>query len=112
VDGRGIFPMTVNHFTNHAGYNAIRAQPVWKFLADNPPADHPRGAYFTTLAADTPNLSNRLRIPRVKLQYFFSFQDAGDLTPIDGDRGRWIFYSPNDYEVAEARKQDSGRTNL
>jgi len=102
----------VNHFTDVDGYNAIRAQPIWRFLASKPPGDHPRGAYFTTLGADTPNLANRLRIPRGKLAYVFSFADAGDLQAITGDRGRWIFYSADDYEVSEARQELHGETRL
>jgi hypothetical protein len=86
----------VNHFTNLVGYKAIGSQTVWKFSAGDPPADHPRGAYFTTLPADTRNLSNRLRIPREKLTHVFSFEDAGDLLRLDGDRGEWIFYSATD----------------
>ena len=84
----------------------------WLFRADDPPAERPRGAYFTTLDPDTPKLSLRLRIPRRKLAYIFSFADAQDLKAIDGDRGRWIFYSPLDYQVAKERQQRFGGTGL
>jgi|SRR5580658_9465364 hypothetical protein len=106
------FRKDVNHFTDLPGYNAIRAQPEWLFRAHDPPADHPRGAYFTTLGPETRNLSIRLRIPKVKLAFVFSFSDAGDLKRIDGDRGTWVFYSPADYRVVEDRQQTSGATRL
>lgn len=100
------------HYTNSAGYNAIRSQPVWHFLARKPPGDHPVGAYFTTLPPGTKNLAKKLRIPRSKLAYVFIFADLGDLHALDGDRGEWIFYSPADYDVAEDRQIDAGPTGL
>jgi len=103
----------VNHFTNHDGYNSISSQVDWLFKAAKPPGDHPFGAYFTTLDATTPNLAARLRIPREKLAYFFQFRDRpGDLVPLEGGRGRFVFYSPTDYTVEEDRQVDSGDTGL
>ena len=98
------------HYTDLAGYNAIRAQPVWRFKACQPPGDHPVGAYFTSYGRDTPNLARRLRIPKEKVEYFFEFQDAGDLQPLPGGRGKRIFYSPKDYDVDSTRQIDSGPT--
>ncbi len=102
----------MNHFTNRAGFNAIGSQKDWLFRASQPPADHPRGAYFTTLAPQTPNLAVRLRIPREKLEFVFQFLDAGDLLPLEGGRGSYIFYSPTDYLVVEERQQYNGGTGL
>lgn len=103
---------SMNHFTNRAGFNAISSQTDWCFKASQPPADHPKGAYFTTLTPQTPNLAVRLRIPREKLGFLFEFSDAGDLLPLDGGRGSYIFYSPTDYLVAEERQKYKGSTNL
>lgn len=96
------------HYTDQAGYNAIRSQVVWRFVASQPPGGHPFGAYFTTLGRDTPNLAQRLRIPRSKVEYVFEFVDEGDLTPLPGGRGQYIFYSPTDYLVDKPRQRYSG----
>lgn len=100
------------HYTDTSGYNAIRAEVTWRFLAQKPPGDHPIGAYFTNLHPDTPKLAKRLRIPRSKLAFEFSFADVGDLQPLDGGRGEYILYSPVDYEVPEDRQIESGSTGL
>lgn len=102
----------MNHFTNKAGHDAIGSQPNWCFEARKPPGDHPVGAYFTTLDSKTPNLAVKLRIPREKLEFVFCFSDAGDLLRLPGGRGAYIFYSPEDYVVSEARQQYKGRTDL
>jgi hypothetical protein len=98
----------MHHYTDLAGYNAIRASPVWRFIASQPPGNHPFGAYFTTLPPDTPNLAKKLRIPASKLAYVFIFDDVGDLTPLPGGRGAYVFYSPVDYHVDVDRQLDSG----
>jgi hypothetical protein len=98
------------HYTNVAGFNGIRSNPVWKFVASQPPGDHPRGAYFTTLGRGTPLLAQKLRIPKSKLEYFFEFMSVGDLEPIRGGRGSFIFYSSEDYEVEPSRQLDKGKT--
>jgi hypothetical protein len=99
----------MHHYTDRDGYNAIRATSPWHFRASQPPGDHPFGAYFTTLPPGTPKLANRLRIPKSKLEYVFTFTDVGDPTPLRGDRGEWIFYSTADYFVDEQR-QRQGQT--
>jgi hypothetical protein len=98
------------HYTNVAGFNGIRSSPIWRFLASQPPGEHPRGAYFTTLDRDTPRLAARLRIPKAKLEYFFEFTEIGDLKPLPGGRGNYIFYSPEDYKVVPPRQLNSGKT--
>lgn len=100
--------MNQHHYTDKDGYNAIRAATVWHFQAHKPPGNHPFGAYFTTLGRGTRNLSQRLRIPRSKSEYVFEFTDVGDLTPLTGGRGRYIFYSPHDYGVDVPRQIYSG----
>ena len=98
----------MNHFTDKAGYNGIRAGKDWLFRAAQPPGDRPFGAYFTTLPPETRRLSTRLRIPKRKLEYVFCFVDVGDLVSLDGDRGDYIFYSKVDYAVEPARQQYKG----
>jgi hypothetical protein len=98
----------MNHFTDKVGYNAVRAQVVWRFLAQQPPGNHPLGAYFTSLLRGTPNLAVRLRVPKLKVEYVFEFADAGDLLPLAGGRGKYVFYSPTDYEVEATRQQYHG----
>jgi hypothetical protein len=105
----------VNHFTDKAGFDGIRSQPVWLFKAlQPPPRRHPPGAYFTTYGPEEPRLAVRLFLPREKLKYLFSFEDQGDLRPLPGGRGRLerIFYSPTDYPVERERQRFQGRTGL
>jgi len=94
----------MHHYTNQTGYNAIRASSPWHFRASQPPGGRPFGAYFTPLPPGTPKLAKRLGIPKSKLEYVFTFKDVGDLTPLRGHRGKWIFYSPTDYDVEQARQ--------
>jgi len=98
------------HYTNKKAYHAVVSQPTWVFKAAQPPLprEHPFGAYFTDLPIDTPKLALRLRIPKRKIEYFFAFEDAGDLHRITGGRGEHIFYSPVDYAVVEDRQGPHG----
>lgn len=98
----------MNHFTNKSGYNAIRAASPWLFRAAQPPGDHPVGAYFTTLARGTKNLAQRLLIPKEKTEFVFEFADTGELVPLPGGRGYFIFYSPTDYSVPKSRQEYHG----
>ena len=82
----------------------MRASSPWQFRASQPPGERPFGAYFTTLPPGTPNLAKKLGIPKSKLEFVFTFIDTGDLTPLRGDRGRWIFYSLGDYYVGSERQ--------
>lgn len=102
----------MNHYTDSAGYHAITSQPDWLFIAHQPPGDHPKGAYFTTLEPTTVNLAIKLRIPRSKLSYILSFRDESDLVPLRGGRGAFIFYAPTDYTVVRERQARHGRTEL
>ncbi len=101
-------PRRLYHYTDLDGYNAIRSQQVWQFTAFQPPGNHPFGAYFTTLPPATPKLAKRLGLPRSKIEYVFEFDDAGELTPLPGARGAFIFYSPHDYEVISSRQRTVG----
>jgi hypothetical protein len=97
--------MELHHYTDKRGYDRIRATVVWCFRAGQPvPRDHPFGAYFTTMPPGTKNLALRIRVPNNKITHLFSFLDAGDLTPIRGGRGEYVFYSPKDYLVVEERQ--------
>jgi len=105
--------LTLFHYTNKKGFDAIRSQPTWVFKASQPPGDHPFGAYFTPLPESTPLLARRLRIGKEKVGYMFSFGDAGDLKRIDGDRGEIAYYSPTTYPVEPSRQVERPRaTNL
>jgi hypothetical protein len=102
-------PGSMHHYTNKKGYNGIRAVPTWCFKAARQRrADKPFGAYFTTLLPSAPNFVRRVRLPRAKREYRFSFVDVGDLTPLPGPGGRYVFYSPADYRVGPPRQQYSG----
>jgi hypothetical protein len=68
----------------------------------------PQGAYFTTLGPGEKNLAKRLRIPKAKLEYVFCFTDGTGLKALEGGRGAFIFYSPDDYQVEEERQIDCG----
>jgi hypothetical protein len=96
------------HYTNKDGYDGIRSAKVWRFIADKPPCEHPKGAYFTDLDEQTPLLAKRLRIGKLKIEYVFKFLDVGDLQPLEGDRGQHIFYSKTDYFVEAPRQRGKG----
>jgi hypothetical protein len=100
----------LNHFTNETGYKAISSQPIWLFKASKPPGDHPKGAYFTTLCPGTKNLSKRLFVRGCaeKVAYVFCFTGDDDLVPLEGGRGTFIFYSPEDYPVDRQRHELHG----
>lgn len=99
----------MNHFTNREGYNGIAAVSPWLFRASQPPAGRPFGAYFTVLPPGTLRLAKRLRIPKAKTEYVFSFVDRGDLVPLPGGRGAFIFYSAGDYTVDRDRQIYAGK---
>lgn len=86
----------------------MSSQILWTFKAHKPPGPHPVAAYFTTFPPDTPNLANRLRIPVAKIEYVFCFVDAGDLSPLPGGRGAYIFFFEGDYTVPKERQIDCG----
>jgi hypothetical protein len=102
----------MNHFTNKDGFNGISASLTWLFRAWKPPGPHPVGAYFTTLDADAPRLAARLRIPREKLAFVFIFLGTGGLEAIGGGRGKYVFFSREDYEVVRSRQLECGPTGL
>lgn len=97
------------HYTDKAGHDVVASQPDWVFHASRPPPlEHPVGAYFTTLLPSTVKLACRLRIPRVKITYFFEFAEDEKLRPLPGGRGAYVFYSPVDYIVSNERQMDHG----
>lgn len=100
----------IHHYTNKTAYNAIRAQVDWCFLAGKPSArQHEIGAYFTDLGPATPNLAYRIRVPREKLEFVFSFINVGDLEPLKGQRGKHIYFSRVDYVVPKERQLYCGQ---
>ena len=102
--------MLLFHYTTLKAGKAIASQKEWVFGAHQPPdpQSHPLGAYFTSLSMETTNLAKRLRLPRRKVEYFLSFLDVGDLRPLRGGRGDFIFYSPGDYLVVPERQDRHG----
>jgi hypothetical protein len=100
------------HYTDKDGWNGIRAMPAWRFRANKPPGPHPFGSYFTNLDETTPYLATRLCIPKRKLSHSFVFHDVGDLKQLAGGRGRYVFYSVEDYQVEEWRQSRHGATSL
>lgn len=100
------------HYTNEKGHKAISSQPIWLFKASKPPGDHPKGAYFTTLPPGTRNLAKRLFVRGCadKIAFVFCFSGDDDLTPLEGGRGAFIFYSVDDYPVEKKRQGPHGPT--
>src|SRR5262245_44888594 len=103
---------TMNHYTDRISYNSIRSQLTWVFQASQPPGNHPKGTYFTTLDPQEPNLANKLRIPRSKLGCIFVFGGNDGLVPLPGGRGQYIFYTTDDYRVEKDRQTRCGETGL
>ena len=103
--------LNVFHYTDKAGWNAIRAQRVWRFKATQPPDPlRPVGAYFTDIEPSEANLRTlykRIRIPKVKQEYVFWFVGDEELSQLNNARGRdrHIFVSPIDYDVVEQRQR-------
>jgi hypothetical protein len=105
--------MGVYHYTAKNAYDSIRATVDWCFHAKRPvPRHHPVGAYFTTLPPQTNNLAQRIRVPNEKLTHMFCFVDAGDLLPLAGGRGAYIFYSAQDYVVVRKRQIFAGERGM
>jgi hypothetical protein len=100
------------HYTNSKGYNAIGSQVVWLFKASQPPCEHPRGAYFSTLPPGTRNLSKRLYVRGCaeKTEYVFGFSGGEDLLRLRGGRGNHVHYSTDDYAVGKDRQGPHGPT--
>jgi hypothetical protein len=98
------------HYSDEDGHKAISSQQIWKFKATQPPGNRSFGAYFTTLTPDTPKLAARLRIPKRKLSHIFKFTGNQGLTAIEGNRGKYIFWSPTDYDVLEPRQVYHGKS--
>jgi hypothetical protein len=105
-------PSPMYHYTDKAGYDSIQAGIDWRFKAHRPPPRHHRiGAYFTNLGPEAPKAKlAQLFIPSNKRAYVFAFEDEGDLIPLRGGRGGYVFYSPADYAVVRARQLDCGES--
>jgi hypothetical protein len=101
------------HYTNSKGYIAISSQVVWLFKASQPPCNHPRAAYFTTLAPGTKNLGKRLFVRGCegKTRFVFRFSGGEDLPRLRGGRGDHVYYSEQDYPVEPARQEAHGETD-
>src|SRR5665213_1494999 len=90
---RNVMPVpNIFHYTDRSGWNAIRSQKIWIFLASRPQAAHrPSGAYFTDIAPTDANLKTlykRIRVPKVKQDYVFSFTGTQELSQLEGGTGR------------------------
>jgi hypothetical protein len=110
--------LNVFHYTDKDGWNAIRSQKTWCFKASQPKdPDRPVGAYFTDIEPSDENLGTlykRIRVPKTKQEYVFSFVGTDGLTQLFGGRGRdkRIYFNPEDYEVIEGRQKYADRTQL
>jgi hypothetical protein len=99
------------HYTDKAGWNAIRSQTVWRFKAAQPAdPDRPAGAYFTDIEPTEVNLRTlhkRIRVPKSKQEYVFWFVGDQGLIQVNAGRGRdkRIFVSPVDYDVEQERQK-------
>jgi len=99
------------HYTDKAGWNAIRSQVAWLFKISQPKdPDRPHGAYFTDIEPSTANLRvlhKKIRVPREKQEYLFWFTGDEGLTQLNNGTGRdkRIFYSAIDYQVAKERQR-------
>ena len=98
------------HYTDDGGHKAIASQVDWTFEARQPPGDHERGAYFTTLRPEANRFSARTRIPKKKQACVFAFQGRHGLRAKDGGRGAYILWTPVDYVVAKPRQVYDGPT--
>lgn len=111
----GAMPNTF-HYTDKQAWNAIRSQKEWLFKASQPKdPDRPFGVYFTDIEPTEQNLRTlykRIRVPKVKQEYVFWFEEREGLTQHRGGRGRdkRIFYSPEDYAVPESRQKYGDET--
>ncbi len=105
------------HYTDRQGWDAIRSQIEWTFKAGQPnDRARPVGAYFTDIEPTEENLRTlhkRLRVPKLKQEYVFSFDGRENLTQLFRGRGRdkRIFFSPVDYRVTESRQQYCDKTD-
>jgi hypothetical protein len=106
----------VFHYTDKAGWNAIRALPIWRFKVSKPEdPKRPLGVYFTDIEPTEANLRTlykRIRVPKVKQAYVFWFVKTTGLQQLhDGTgRDRHIFFSAVDYEVVADRQRFAGGT--
>ena len=98
------------HYTDSKGHKAISSQVDWTFKASQPPGDHERGAYFTTLRLSDNRFSARTRIPKIKQEFVFVFRGQEGLLPTEGGRGAYIFWTPADYVVERQRQVYDGAT--
>jgi hypothetical protein len=101
------------HYTNDKGFKAISSQLIWLFKVSQPPCDHPKAVYFTTLPPGTRNLGKRLFVRGCsdKTEFVFGFSGGEELPRLRGGRGEHIHYSEEDYPVVVARQGPHGETN-
>jgi hypothetical protein len=88
-------------------------QLVWLFKASNPPGNHPKATYFTTLPPGTKNLGKRLFVRGCgeKTRFVFGFSGGEELQQLRGGRGDYVYYSEADYPVEPYRQQVHGETD-
>jgi hypothetical protein len=104
------------HYTDKAGWNAVRSRVVWLFKISQPKdPDRPKGAYFTDIEPSPENLRvlyKKIRVPREKQDYVFQFSGADGLTQLSNGTGRdkRIFFSAVDYPVTKDRQEYEGAT--
>ena len=108
--------LNVFHYTEKSGWNAVRAQSVWRFKPSQPKdPGRPFGVYFTDIEPSEANLRTlykRIRVPKVKQEYILWFLGTLGLEQLNGGRGRdrRIFFAGIDYDVTEERHKFDGTT--
>lgn len=105
----------VYHYTDKKGYNGISSQKPFLFKASSPIKGHPNGVYVTTKSpeelAKIPNGYKKLGLTNEKSSYYFEFEiDASELKPIKGDRGEFIKYIEDDFEISRDSVTSYGET--
>ena len=94
-----------------------RGRVAWRFRAASPPVTVRSGLTFTVCHQALPGWQEIWVYREARQSTCFPFEDRGDLRPLQNKRGRlnkrgrWIFYSPQDYYVEEERQVYSGRTD-
>ena len=95
--------ITVWHFTDKKGFNAITSGKNITIKVSEPPGGNPKGAYFSKLSPQElgNTAAKTLRIPRRKTEYVIEVQVPKNILKEKGGRHRAIVYSTEDVKVKE-----------
>jgi hypothetical protein len=103
--------ITVWHFTDKKGFNAITSGKNITIKASKPPGGNPKGAYFSKLSPQElgNSTAKTLRIPKSKTEYVIEVQVPKNILKEKGGYHRAIVYSIEDVNVKEGNWK--GRKN-